>query len=91
MQSNGQDALEQARCVTDLITVSVLLDAGAGDKWTFDEGGQSIGRSEGLAVASFHAFLQGVFGRNCVDGIRIRSTDVYRKELTILQPPFSLT
>src|SRR5262245_39082346 len=49
---------ERARAWIDLIVVSVLLDAGAGDRWRFREAdtGLEIGRSEGLAVASLHAF-----------------------------------
>jgi hypothetical protein len=54
---------ERARCWVDLIAISVLLDAGAGDAWKFTEPGtgQIIRRSEGLAVASLHAFESGVF------------------------------
>src|SRR5262245_37380113 len=51
---------EQARAWIDLVVVSVLLDAGAGDQWRFHEAstGLQIGRSEGLAVASLRAFEQ---------------------------------
>jgi len=54
---------ERARAWIDLIMVSVLLDAGAGDAWRFKEAGTglSIGRSEGLAVASYWAFRTGLF------------------------------
>ena len=54
---------ERARTWVDLIVVSVLLDAGAGDAWRFREPhtGVVIGRSEGLAVASLHAFEAGLF------------------------------
>src|SRR5687767_199798 len=54
---------ERARVLMDLIVVSVLLDAGAGDRWRFREPGTGleIGRSEGLAVASLHAFEAGLF------------------------------
>lgn len=54
---------EIARIKLDLAVVSVLLDAGAGDGWAFTESqtGQSIGRSEGLAVASFWMFMEGAF------------------------------
>lgn len=43
--------------------VSVLLDAGAGDKWRFTELGSNavIGRSEGIAVATLHMFNNGEF------------------------------
>lgn len=47
-------ALERARALVDVVLVSVLLDAGAGPSWLFHEAesGLSIGRSEGLALAS---------------------------------------
>jgi hypothetical protein len=54
-------AADRARAWVDLVMVSVLLDAGAGDAWRFREGELSIGRSEGLAVASLHAFEAGLF------------------------------
>jgi hypothetical protein len=54
---------EKARALVDLVVVSVLLDAGAGPDWHFHEPatGQRIARSEGLAVASLHAFAAGLF------------------------------
>lgn len=54
---------ERARCHFDLVMTSVLLDAGAGERWQYYEAhsGQTYSRSEGLAVASFHAFCSGVF------------------------------
>jgi hypothetical protein len=53
----------RARAQIDLALVSVLLDAGAGPDWKYQDAasGQSFGRSEGLAVASFHAFTAGMF------------------------------
>jgi hypothetical protein len=55
--------LEKARTKFDLVITSVLLDAGAGAEWQYEEPGTGwIGRrSEGLAIASFHMFLQGLF------------------------------
>src|SRR5215510_8314211 len=57
------DGLERARIAADLATVSVLLDAGAGDRWRYREraSGVSLARSEGLAVASFDMFRAGAF------------------------------
>jgi hypothetical protein len=51
------------RARLDLVVTSVLLDAGAGPTWRFHEPGSglSFGRSEGLAVASFHMFMAGGF------------------------------
>ncbi len=55
--------LEKAKAKFDLVIPSVLLDAGAGDRWHYLEAetGQVWSRSEGLAVASFHLFCQGGF------------------------------
>jgi hypothetical protein len=57
---------EQARIKLDLVVVSVLLDAGAGEKWNYfeEESKQSFGRSEGLAVASLYMFLNGDFSHD---------------------------
>ena len=54
---------ERARVQIDLVLVSVLLDAGAGPDWHYVESasGQRFTRSEGLGVASFHAFTSGLF------------------------------
>ena len=56
------DAAARARAMIDLTVVSVLLDAGAGPDWAYDEAasGQRFTRSEGLGVASFNAFMDGV-------------------------------
>jgi hypothetical protein len=61
---------ERARARIDLTLVSVLLDAGAGPDWHYREPalgqqpGHAYSRSEGLGVASFHAFVSGLFSSN---------------------------
>ncbi|NEQ98446.1 MAG: URC4/urg3 family protein [Cyanothece sp. SIO2G6] len=52
----------------DLVIISVLLDAGAGPQWRYQDQsadsqsmGQVLTRSEGLAVAGLRAFEQGMF------------------------------
>ncbi|KAI1646096.1 DUF1688 domain-containing protein [Daldinia loculata] len=57
-KSSNCDDLEITRRLIDLFFVSVLLDAGAGDKWRYTEPGtdQIYERSEGIAVASLHMF-----------------------------------
>ncbi len=54
---------EAAKARLDLAIISVLLDAGAGSQWHYRdrEADQVLSRSEGLAVASLHAFQQGAF------------------------------
>ncbi len=59
------DPEEQARVAFDLAVTSVLLDAGAGAKWTYtDLTGKDTNRSEGLAIASLEAFTAGLFSRD---------------------------
>ena len=57
---------EVARRRMDLAVVSVLLDAGAGPDWRYREPGtdETYARSEGLGVASFHMFANGLFSRD---------------------------
>ena len=57
----GTAPAEIARIRIDLAVMSVLLDAGAGPGWRYREGGTVLSRSEGLAVASLHAFRAGLF------------------------------
>ena len=57
------DTVERARVQIELTIVSVLLDAGAGADWSYLESttGRHFTRSEGLGVASFNAFVSGLF------------------------------
>ena len=66
-------AAERARSQIDLALVSVLLDAGAGPAWRFHEAGsdQPFARSEGLGVASFHAFTSGLFSSDPAQPLRL--------------------
>lgn len=66
----GRDPADRARAMFDLTVVSVLLDAGAGGHWHYEEAGQRYQRSEGLGVASFRAFMDGVFAVDSLDPLR---------------------
>jgi hypothetical protein len=67
------DDAAKARAAFDLAIVSVLLDAGAGPQWRYHDAttGQSIGRSEGLALASFSMFSRGDFSSRPGDPLRV--------------------
>jgi hypothetical protein len=58
---NGMSVHERARARFDLAIVSVLLDAGAGAEWRYRDAatGFTLGRSEGLALASLRLFASG--------------------------------
>jgi hypothetical protein len=74
LEAGGTASLaDRARAQIDLALVSVLLDAGAGPDWRYREPapgapgqqpGHAYSRSEGLGVASFHAFMSGLFSSN---------------------------
>jgi hypothetical protein len=68
-----EGAADMARSAFDLAIVSVLLDAGAGAQWRYEEGrtGESYIRSEGLAVASFDMFVSGAFSSRPEDPFRV--------------------
>ncbi len=57
------DVMERARIECELAIVSVLLDAGAGAAWSYRSNRLSrpLARSEGLAIASLDAFVNGAF------------------------------
>lgn len=61
--SSPPDSKETCRRLIDLFLVSVLLDAGAGNAWSYQEkeSSQKFTRSEGLGVASVNMFEQGFF------------------------------
>ncbi len=67
---------ERAQSQIDLALVSVLLDAGAGPDWKYTEAAKpgvpehAYNRSEGLGVASFNAFLSGLFSSHPMEPFR---------------------
>ncbi|GLH82506.1 hypothetical protein SSBR45G_74150 [Bradyrhizobium sp. SSBR45G] len=66
------DAAARARTEFDLAITSVLLDAGAGAAWRYQDAvsGAKIGRSEGLALASLDMFASGAFSADARDPLR---------------------
>lgn len=63
---------DRARAAFDLAITSVLLDAGAGSAWHYRDPvtGDAVGRSEGLALASFDMFVSGAFSEEPKDPLR---------------------
>lgn len=60
--------IEICKKLIDLFTVSVLLDAGAGNTWKYKESdGTVVSRSEGLAIASLNMFVEGYFSSSKID------------------------
>ncbi len=69
-QNNGivgkeEEKLIITKSLIDLFLISVLLDAGAGDSWLYKtKDGFKIGRSEGIAIASYYMFINGKFSND---------------------------
>lgn len=76
MECGGVDPLEQTRRLLDLVTVSVLVDAGAGQDWKYYHHGQKYTSSEGLAVASLDMFLDGAFSSDRALKHRVNSYEL---------------
>ncbi len=71
-KAQWSDAKALARAEFDLAIVSVLLDAGAGVAWRYHDAatGITVGRSEGLALASLRMFEEGMFSADARDPLR---------------------
>ena len=89
----GRDAAACARARIDLTVVSVLLDAGAGTDWTYveRESGDRFTRSEGLAVASFRAFVAGAFSARRDDPLRADAAALSRVDAAALARIFQVS
>ena len=88
----GLDAAAQARARIDLTVVSVLLDAGAGAGWRYAEAasGQGFSRSEGLGVASFRGFMQGLFSSDPAQPLRVDAAALRRLDAGTLAAMFQV-
>jgi hypothetical protein len=63
MNVRGMTPEERQRSLVDLVVVSALLDTATNENWRFREPGTGdlFARSEGIALASLHAFRSGLF------------------------------
>jgi hypothetical protein len=63
MNVRGMTPEERPRALADLVVVSALLDTATNESWRFREPGTGalFARSEGIALASLHAFRSGLF------------------------------
>jgi Protein of unknown function (DUF1688) len=86
------DGAERARAMIDLTVVSVLLDAGAGPDWSYRESGTGLelSRSEGLGVASWHAFTAGVFSSDPVRPLQADAAGLIGLDADALAMAFQL-
>jgi hypothetical protein len=85
------DELEKVRRLVDLATISVLMDAGAGDKWKYmSNTGDEFSRSEGLAVASIDMFKDGLFSSDVAIPCRVNAHGIKQLTLNKFQKGFQV-
>jgi hypothetical protein len=87
------DAAARGRAAFDLAIISVFLDAGAGGQWRYTdkESGQSIGRSEGLALASLDMFMRGAFSADAAHPLRVDASVLAHLSADQLAQGFQVT
>jgi hypothetical protein len=83
----------KAHTFIDLAVISVLLDGGAGADWKYAEAatGKTFTRSEGLAIACFHAFTGGLFSGDAKYPLQADSTGLRALETDELAAAFQVT
>jgi len=88
------DAMESTRRMIDLVTVSVLLDAGAGPVWSYTAMDGTLTRytrSEGFAVASFEMFRRGSFSSDLTCKCRVDAIGLANLTINILEEDFQIS
>ena len=87
------DAQERTRRLLDLFLVSVLLDAGAGARWSYKstESGKTYKRSEGLAIASLEMFKAGYFSSSPGNPHQVDSAGLQRLNVQNLAAGLQVT
>ena len=87
-----RDADAKARAEFDLAITSVLLDAGAGAAWRFEDPTTDLvaSRSEGLALASLRLFEWGGFSADPADPLRADAEGLARLDGAALADAFQV-
>ena len=82
-----------ARAAIDLVMTSVLLDAGANSDWRFRDAatGLTVGRSEGLALASLRLFERGLLSDDPADPLRVDAAALQGLDTSLLNDAFQVT
>src|SRR5262245_49634235 len=87
------DRQAQARAALDLAIVSVLLDAGSGGRWHYNEPGtdKRFASLEGLGVASFHLIASGALSSDPADPWRADAERLMRFTKADLEQAFQVS
>ncbi|KTD74672.1 URC4/urg3 family protein [Legionella waltersii] len=92
-KAQPENSLSWGKILYELVIISVLLDAGAGRSWVFQEesSGRSYSRSEGLALASFYLYQSGCFSLDPNNPFRVDAECLLRFSEKQLQNAFQLS
>jgi len=93
VRANWKNADAAARAAFDLVITSVLLDAGAGAQWHYQDRGTGLdaARSEGLALASFRWFESGGLADHSNDPFRVDAAALRRADIRTIQCAFQVS
>lgn len=84
--------IEKVRRLIDLVVVSVITDAGAGADWTYlDTHRAKFSKSEGLAIASYEMFTDGIFSSDRAVACRTNSLGLQDITLDELSKRYQVT
>ena len=88
----GLAGADRARSAVELAVVSVLLDAGAGAGWRYrdERTGREIGRSEGLAAATFDLYRRGALSSDPARPLRADANALGRVDRAAFAQAFQL-
>jgi Protein of unknown function (DUF1688) len=92
-RANWSNPDAAARAAFDLVITSVLLDAGAGAQWHYQDRGTGLdaARSEGLALASFRWFESGGLADDSNDPFRVDAAALRRADIRTIQCAFQVS
>ncbi len=85
------DINEKLRRMIDLVFISVLMDAGAGHKWSYSKNNKAYNRSEGLGIAVMDMFCDGLFSSDTALPFRVNSHKLKNLTKVDLIKGFQLT
>lgn len=87
------DRTARARSEFDLAIISVLLDAGAGPQWQYRDAATAVtvGRSEGLALATLRMFEAGTFSASATDPLRADAVRLVGVDASTLSAGFGVS
>jgi hypothetical protein len=95
LESRLAGASTEARLAAraDLVITSVLLDAGAGASWRYRDPrtGQLVGRSEGLALASYDWLVSGALSASSTEPLRADAARLVSMQPTALSAAFQVS